>query len=102
MACPGQCNPYERVLAEGGRELTDARRSDDDIFMLCTGGTGAAKGVMAMAQNPCSWGLGRWRLLLPQTSPSKAGGAAATGAQRPGAGYLAAAPLMHGATMWAT
>jgi fatty-acyl-CoA synthase len=35
---------YERVLAEGGRELTDAERSDDDIFMLCTGGTTAAQG----------------------------------------------------------
>ena len=35
---PKLVQPYEAVLAEGAEQLSDPQRSDDDIFMLCTGG----------------------------------------------------------------
>ena len=95
--------PYERVLAEGDKELSDPGRSDDDIFMLCTGGTtGLPKGVMWPHKALFMGALGgggyyfrRPPLEAPQELLQLVPNA-------PALAYLAAAPLMHGAALWAT
>jgi fatty-acyl-CoA synthase len=95
--------PYEKVLAEGSKELLDADRSDDDIFMLCTGGTtGLPKGVMwphkALFMGALGGG-GYYFRRPPIDTPEELLQLVPSG---PPLAYLAAAPLMHGAAMWAT
>ncbi|MEG0141058.1 MAG: AMP-binding protein, partial [Comamonas sp.] len=94
---------YEQVLAEGGTVLSDPGRSDDDIFMLCTGGTtGLPKGVMwphkALFMGALGGG-GYYFRRPPIEAPEELLQLVPNG---PALAYLAAAPLMHGAAMWAT
>lgn len=94
---------YEKVLAEGSKQLSDPDRSDDDIFMLCTGGTtGLPKGVMwphkALFMGALGGG-GYYFRCLPIETPEELLQLVPNG---PALAYLAAAPLMHGAAMWAT
>ncbi|MEG0939524.1 MAG: AMP-binding protein [Comamonas sp.] len=94
---------YEQVLAEGGSVLSDPDRSDDDIFMLCTGGTtGLPKGVMwphkALFMGALGGG-GYYFRRPPIEVPEELLQLVPNG---PALAYLAAAPLMHGAAMWAT
>lgn len=95
--------PYEAVLAEGGKELSDPDRSDDDIFMLCTGGTtGLPKGVMWPHKSLFMGALGGGGYYFrrpPIEAPEELLRLVPNG---PALAYLAAAPLMHGAAMWAT
>ena len=95
--------PYEKVLAEGGKDLDDPDRSNDDIFMLCTGGTtGLPKGVMwphkALFMGALGGG-GYYFRRPPIEAPEELLQLVPSG---PPLAYLAAAPLMHGAAMWAT
>ena len=94
---------YEPVLAQGGAQLSDPDRSDDDIFMLCTGGTtGLPKGVMwphkALFMGALGGG-GYYFRCPPVEAPEELLQLVPHG---PALAYLAAAPLMHGAAMWAT
>lgn len=94
---------YEQVLAEGGSVLSDPDRSDNDIFMLCTGGTtGLPKGVMwphkALFMGALGGG-GYYFRRPPIEAPEELLQLVPNG---PALAYLAAAPLMHGAAMWAT
>ena len=94
---------YEQVLAEGGSVLSDSDRSDNDIFMLCTGGTtGLPKGVMwphkALFMGALGGG-GYYFRRPPIEAPEELLQLVPNG---PALAYLAAAPLMHGAAMWAT
>lgn len=94
---------YESVLAEGSKDLSDPGRSDEDIFMLCTGGTtGLPKGVMWPHKALFMGALGgggyyfrRPPIEVPEELLQLVPNA-------PALAYLAAAPLMHGAAMWST
>lgn len=94
---------YERVLAEGDKALVDEGRSDDDIFMLCTGGTtGLPKGVMWPHKSLFMGALGGGGYYFrrpPIEAPEELLQLVPNG---PPLAYLAAAPLMHGAAMWST
>ncbi|MDH1334847.1 AMP-binding protein [Comamonas thiooxydans] len=100
---PRTVQSYERVLAEGGRELTDAERSDDDIFMLCTGGTtGLPKGVMWPHKSLFMGALGGGGYYFRRPPIERPEELLQLVPNGPALAYLAAAPLMHGAAMWAT
>jgi len=52
---------YETLLAQGSETMVDPDRSDNDLYLLCTGGTtGLPKGVM-WPTAPCSWE--RWAVV---------------------------------------
>lgn len=100
---PRCVQPYESVLAEGSKELSDPGRSDEDIFMLCTGGTtGLPKGVMwphkALFMGALGGG-GYYFRRPPIEAPEEL---LQLVPNAPALAYLAAAPLMHGAAMWST
>lgn len=95
--------PYEQVLAEGGKDLVDADRSDDDIFMLCTGGTtGLPKGVMWPHKALFMGALGGGGFYFRRPPIETPEELLQLVPNAPPLAYLAAAPLMHGAAMWAT
>ena len=100
---PKLVQPYEAVLAEGAEQLSDPQRSDDDIFMLCTGGTtGLPKGVMWPHKSLFMGALGGGGYYFrrpPIDAPEELLQLVPNG---PALAYLAAAPLMHGAAMWST
>ena len=103
VTLPRCVQPYESVLAEGSKELSDPGRSDEDIFMLCTGGTtGLPKGVMwphkALFMGALGGG-GYYFRRPPIEAPEELLQLVPNG---PALAYLAAAPLMHGAAMWST
>lgn len=100
---PAKMRPYEAVLAEGAQELVDPERSDDDIFMLCTGGTtGLPKGVMWPHKALFMGALGGGGYYLRCPPIAAAEELLQLVPNAPPLAYLAAAPLMHGAAMWAT
>jgi acyl-CoA synthetase (AMP-forming)/AMP-acid ligase II len=94
---------YEAVLAEGSGELSDPERSGQDLCIICTGGTtGMPKGVMWPHHALFLGALGGGGIYFqcgPVESPEALGPMVAAA---PALRYLACAPLMHGAAMWAT
>ena len=95
--------PYERVLAEGSTVLSDPDRSDDDIFMLCTGGTtGLPKGVMWPHKSLFMGALGGGGYYFRRPPIETPEELLQLVPNAPPLAYLAAAPLMHGAAMWST
>lgn len=93
---------YETLLENGDASLAAQERSDDDIFMLYTGGTtGMPKGVMwphyALFMAALG-GLGIGHPDGPIATPEEAGQRAIDGF---GAKILILAPLMHGSAWWA-
>ncbi|SFA82745.1 fatty-acyl-CoA synthase [Collimonas sp. OK607] len=94
---------YESVLTTGEATLDDPERSDNDLYMLCTGGTtGMPKGVVWPHKSLFMGALGGGGFylrcppigrpedlerLVPQASPLV---------------FFASAPMMHGAAMWAS
>lgn len=94
---------YEAVLATGSTELPDPQRSDEDIFMLCTGGTtGLPKGVMWPHRALFMGALGGGGIYFGRPPVAAPGELAGLVQQGPPLVYFAVAPLMHGAAMWAT
>ena len=99
----GGAQAYEEVLESGSARLDDPGRSDDDLFMLCTGGTtGLPKGVMWPHRALFMAALGGGGLYFrrpPISAPEELATLVPAG---PALTYFAVAPLMHGAALWAT
>ena len=94
---------YETVLQEGATTLHDPQRSDDDLILLCTGGTtGLPKGVMWPHKALFMGALGGGGMYFRRPPFESVEELAATVPHGPPLAYLAAAPLMHGAAMWAS
>lgn len=94
---------YEAVLAEGSTDLTDFGRSDNDIFILCTGGTtGMPKGVMWPHKALFMGALGGGGMYFRRPPVARPEELLELVPKGQPLAYLAAAPLMHGAAMWAT
>lgn len=94
---------YEALLAASGPSYDVPQRSGDDLSLLYTGGTtGMSKGVMWPHQAlffSALGGGGYYRKEGPIQSPEEIAEVARTGHPLR---YLAIAPLMHGAALWAT
>lgn len=97
------CMAYDALMASGSPQLEDPGRSNDDIFMLCTGGTtGLPKGVMWPHRSLFMAALGGGGIYFrrpPIAAPEELATLVPSG---PALTYFAVAPLMHGAAMWAT
>ncbi|MEG2048970.1 MAG: AMP-binding protein, partial [Comamonas sp.] len=103
LGLPAKMVDFEAVLAQGSSQLVDGERSDDDIFMLCTGGTtGLPKGVMWPHKALFMGALGGGGYYFRRPAIEQPEELLTLVPNAPALAYLAAAPLMHGAAMWAT
>ena len=100
---PAGSEDYETVLASGATQLKDPERSDNDIYMLCTGGTtGLPKGVMWPHKSLFMAALGGGGIYFGRPPIQRPEELAELVLQAPPLVYLALAPMMHGAAMWAS
>lgn len=102
-AAPEGVLGYEALLQSGAPTLSDPQRSDNDLFLLCTGGTtGMPKGVMWPHRSLFlgALGGGGYYFRCPPVSTPQELAALVTSA--PPMRYLAIAPMMHGAAMWSS
>jgi fatty-acyl-CoA synthase len=94
---------YEEALAAASPAYDEPQRGDDDLSLLYTGGTtGMPKGVMWPHKSlffSALGGGGFYRKEGPITAPEDIGALAQ--ACHP-LRYMAIAPMMHGAAMWAS
>ncbi len=94
---------YESLLATGATTLNDPERSGRDINMLCTGGTtGMPKGVMWPHESLFMAALGGGGIYFGRPPIKAPEELTALVTSAPPLRYLACAPMMHGAAMWAT
>ncbi|MBK6348845.1 MAG: acyl-CoA synthetase [Proteobacteria bacterium] len=94
---------FAAVVAAGSPDLDDPGRSDDDIYMLCTGGTtGMPKGVMWPQKAIFMAALGGGGIYFRRPPIQRPEELAEFVPHGPPLVYFAVAPLMHGAAMWAS
>ena len=100
---PPGCLDYESLVAAGSPELADPQRSDNDIFMLCTGGTtGMPKGVMWPHKSLWMAALGGGGIYFGRGPIGAPDELAPLVLSAPPMRFFAIAPLMHGAAMWSS
>jgi fatty-acyl-CoA synthase len=99
----GASNAYEALLATGEKDLSDPDRSENDHYILCTGGTtGMPKGVVWTHKAVFMAALGGGGIAFrqgPIQAPEQLGMMVPHG---PELRVFAVAPMMHGAAMWST
>lgn len=106
--CVGTANDahataYEELLATGDTELTDPERSDNDLYILCTGGTtGMPKGVVWPHKSLFMAALGGGGIFFRQPPIQAPEALMQMIPHAPPLRFLAVAPLMHGAAMWSS
>lgn len=100
---PAGSEDFEAVLSSGESTLHDAQRSDDDLYILCTGGTtGRPKGVMWPHKALFMGALGGGGMYFRRPPVERPEELAALAAHGPALRFFACAPLMHGAAMWSS
>ncbi len=99
----GAASAYETLLATGAQDLSDPDRSENDHYILCTGGTtGMPKGVVWTHKAVFMAALGGGGIAFrqgPIQAPEQLGMMVPHG---PELRVFAVAPMMHGAAMWST
>ncbi|MEL4180319.1 AMP-binding protein [Roseateles sp. PN1] len=94
---------YEAALAESSDQLPVQARSDDDLYIICTGGTtGAPKGVIWPHKSIFMAAMGGGGTYFGRGPIERPEELSALVQQGPALRYFAAAPLMHAAAMWAS
>ncbi|MBL0150786.1 MAG: acyl-CoA synthetase [Ideonella sp.] len=94
---------YEAELRGGSDRLEDPDRSDDDLYILCTGGTtGMPKGVMWPHKAIVMAALGGGGIYFRRPPIERPDELAEFVPHGPALTYFATAPMMHGAAMWAS
>lgn len=94
---------YETLLASGHLALPDDARSDNDLYLLCTGGTtGMPKGVMWPHKSLFMGALGGGGIYFRRPPIAQPQDLAELVAHGPALRFFAIAPMMHGAAMWAS
>lgn len=99
----GADSAYEALLATGDKELSDPDRSENDHYILCTGGTtGMPKGVVWTHKAVFMAALGGGGIAFRQGPIQAPEQLAAMVPHGPELRVFAVAPMMHGAAMWST
>ena len=95
---------YETLLASGSTQpLQDPERSDNDLYLLCTGGTtGMPKGVMWPHKSIFMGALGGGGIYFRRPPIAQPEDLASIVPHGPELRFFAIAPMMHGAAMWAS
>ncbi|MGH8830614.1 MAG: AMP-binding protein [Polaromonas sp.] len=94
---------YETLLASGRLDLPDPERSDNDVYLLCTGGTtGMPKGVMWPHKSLFMGALGGGGIYFRRPPIAQPEELAQIVPHGPALSFFAIAPMMHGAAMWSS
>ncbi len=94
---------YAAALVTGAPVIDDPGRGDSDIYILCTGGTtGLPKGVMWPHKAIVMAALGGGGIYFGRPPIRRPEELTEFVPHGPPLVYLAAAPMMHGAAMWAS
>ena len=100
---PAGDQDYETLLASGNPDLHDPERSDNDVYLLCTGGTtGMPKGVMWPHKSLFMGALGGGGIYFRRPPIERPEELADIVPHGPALSFFAIAPMMHGAAMWAS
>ncbi len=100
---PAGVEDYAAAQAAGSPALDDPERSDNDIYMLCTGGTtGMPKGVMWPHKAIFMAALGGGGIYFRRPPIQRPEELTEFVPHGPPLVYFATAPMMHGAAMWAS
>jgi 3-oxocholest-4-en-26-oate---CoA ligase len=92
---------YEALIASGSATFNDQDRSDDDLYLLCTGGTtGLPKGVMWPHRSLFMGALGGGGIYFRRPPIDRPEELATLVPQGPALRFFAIAPMMHGAANW--
>lgn len=94
---------YETLLAQGSETLDDPDRSDNDLYLLCTGGTtGMPKGVMWPHRALFMGALGGGGIYFRRPPIAQPEDLASLVPAGPAMRFFAIAPMMHGAANWSS
>lgn len=100
---PAGVESYAAATASAATDLEDPGRSDDDIYMLCTGGTtGMPKGVMWPHKSIFMAALGGGGIYFRRPPIQRPEELTEFVPHGPPLVFFPVAPMMHGAAMWAT